>query len=88
MLLKYFMEWVSWLAWDEGSTGKECGKAAEGLPETVLSRRGTVYSKGNLVIFIVWKHCKNSTIMKGSTRRRCGRWNHLDRSPEQEDIDD
>ena len=26
MLLKYFMEWVSWLAWDEGSTGKEVRK--------------------------------------------------------------
>ena len=51
MLLKYFMEWKSWLAWDEGSTGKECGKAAEELPETVLSRRGTIYGKGNMVIF-------------------------------------
>ena len=50
MLLKYFMEWVSWLAWDEGFTGKECGKAAEELLETVLSRRGTVYGKGNMVI--------------------------------------
>ena len=51
MLLKYFMEWVSWLAWDEGSTGKECGETTEELPETVLSRRGTVYGKGNMVIF-------------------------------------
>ena len=23
MLLKYFMEWKSWLAWDEGSIGQE-----------------------------------------------------------------
>ena len=51
MLLKYFKEWVSWLAWDEGSTGKECIKAAEELPETVLSRRGTVYGKGQYVHF-------------------------------------
>ena len=29
MLLKYFMEWKSWLAWDGGSTGKECGETAE-----------------------------------------------------------
>ena len=50
MLLKYFMEWKFWLAWDGKSTGKECGEAAEGLPETVLSRRGTVYGKGNMVI--------------------------------------
>ena len=51
ILLKYFMEWKSWLAWDEGSTGKECGKAAEELPETVLSRRGTVFDKGKMVIY-------------------------------------
>ena len=51
MLLKYFMEWVSWLAWDEGSTGEECGKDAMESLETVLSRRGTVYGKGNMVIF-------------------------------------
>ena len=48
MLLKYFMEWVFWLAWDEGSTGKGCGKATKGLPETVLSRRGTVYEQGQI----------------------------------------
>ena len=40
MLLKYFTEWKSWLAWDEESTGKKCGKAAEEMPETVLSLRG------------------------------------------------
>ena len=51
MLLKYFMEWKSWLAWDEGSTGKKCGETAEVLPEIVLSRRGTVYGEGNMVIF-------------------------------------
>ena len=51
MLLKNFMEWMSWLAWDERSTGKESEKLAEELPETVLSRRGTVYGKGNMVIF-------------------------------------
>ena len=43
------MNWKSWLAWDEGSTGEECEKLAEELPETFLSRRGT--GKGNMVIF-------------------------------------
>ena len=53
ILLKCFIEWKSWLAWDGESTGKKCGKAAEEMPETVLSRRGTVYGKGNMVISIV-----------------------------------
>ena len=56
MLLKYFMEWVSWLAWDEGSTGKECGEAAEGLPETFLSRRGDCLRQGQYGHLAQWEH--------------------------------
>ena len=53
MLLKYFTEWKSWLAWDEGSTGKECEKLAKRNRRKQFSLGGAVYGKGNMVIF----HC-------------------------------
>ena len=51
MLLKYFMEWVSWLAWDEGSTGTKCGQTAEYVARNSSLSEGAVYGKGRMVIF-------------------------------------
>jgi hypothetical protein len=52
------------------------------LPETVLSRRGLFTGKGKMVIFTMPKQYENDTNMTGSTRRRSGLWNDLDRSCE------
>ena len=51
MLLKCFMEWLSWLAWGEGSTGKKCGKVAEGVAENSSLSEGLFMGKSKMVIF-------------------------------------
>ena len=80
MLLKNFMEWKSWLAWDEGTTGEKCGVSTELIAENSSLSEGLFTGRGKIVIFSVSKHYDNDTNLTGLRRRRSGIWNHLNRS--------
>ena len=62
----------------EGS-GKKCGMTAEGIAGKGTLSEGADWGKGKMVIFRMLKHSENGGNRTGSTRRRRGRWIHLDR---------
>ena len=57
--------------------GRGAVKQRKDLPENVLSRRGLIEGRGNMVIFSMPKHNESDTNRKGSTKRRSERWFHL-----------
>ena len=64
----------------EKAPGRSAGKPRKESPERVRSRRGLIRGKEKMVIFRMLKHSENGGNRMGSTRRRRGRWIHLDQS--------
>ena len=72
--------WLLWLAWGWQRLWEEVRWSRGTKRRTVLSRRGMIRGKGEMVIFTVRPPSENATNRNISTRRRSERWLHLNRS--------
>ena len=68
---------------DEGIIEEKCGKSADEVAGTVLSRRGLFTARAIGSFSTAPRQCEDDTSRTGSSRRRIWRWFRLDRSPEQ-----